>query len=412
MDDSDSDTISSDGSELYELDHSEDPMRLRIPINPSSPESWTDIATRIRPHLRCSVPCLERLREKRTFVQSVRYQELVCDAADRRTEAREEEARRTLHPVQYQFPLLSLPSEIFLKIFDAMSGSYTLRAYLCLAASDTNPDRGQTHIIFSDPRMWASMKIFHVSRLFRSLAIHKYGTPSPDALPFCPLVDSLEVLHSNTYGARRGFGRYYESVLETVSRATDGDERWHSTDLISRYTTPLVDDYEYDYDRINLKFLRGQFLERISHVHLYGLEPGELDGERWGKLLSTFSALLPSIRYLRILLYQYDGCGNRDRPSPKYKYREADLFLLEGLSRSDTQVYSDNPRRLFPFLECLDLTWLAEFCSEQYFPDGFEDYTGERIVGEGVLEDQGGDDEDEDDEDEDDEDEDEDDELQ
>ena len=96
MADSDSDTISSDGSELYELDHLEDPMRRRIPIDSSSPEPWTDIATRIKPHLRCSVPCLERLREKRTFVQSVRYQELVCDAADRRRETREEEETEEL----------------------------------------------------------------------------------------------------------------------------------------------------------------------------------------------------------------------------------------------------------------------------------------------------------------------------
>ncbi|KAI0386161.1 hypothetical protein F5Y04DRAFT_275767 [Hypomontagnella monticulosa] len=82
-------------------------------------------------------------------------------------------------------------------------------------------------------------------------------------------------------------------------------------------------------------------------------------------------------------LLTYDG--NRDQPSPKYRYRAADLLLLEGLSLSDTRVCGKNPRRLFPLLECLEIGWLAGFCSDQYFPEEFRGYYGERIVGEGVT---------------------------
>lgn len=97
-------------------------------------------------------------------------------------------------------PLLSLPVELFLEIFSWIAEPYSQVAYVSevqigrAGSFQQNPEQTYRAFLCLPPsRTWQSMKVFHICRAFRRVAIARYGQPCRDAPPFYPKLDTLDI---------------------------------------------------------------------------------------------------------------------------------------------------------------------------------------------------------------------------
>ncbi|KAI8960658.1 hypothetical protein F5Y11DRAFT_367299 [Daldinia sp. FL1419] len=101
--------------------------------------------------------------------------------------------------------LLDLPCEIFEHIFQHVVGSYEVKGFLLRLFDHGYLRNISTQLILYKPRSWAELKVFHICRAFRHLAICYYGVPQKDGFPFNPKVDTMVIRGEkrNYFGEKR-----------------------------------------------------------------------------------------------------------------------------------------------------------------------------------------------------------------
>ncbi|KAI0971206.1 hypothetical protein F4678DRAFT_479531 [Xylaria arbuscula] len=213
-----------------------------------------------------------------------------------------EEASIELQPV-------SLPAEIVLYIVQKLDGPYKLQGSI----SDVFPG-----IVFCKPRLWSHIPAFRICHATRAQAIKRYGTPSPQSLPFDASIDSISLRH-NKFMPPINYG------LDSRRDNPDGEELFVLDSLIK-----LVEEVmptEFPEPRFCLFYgnvcerstrvtnpgrpLRGDFFDKPKFVEIEAgrgcyCDVSEIEWE-WD-WISTYLEKFKSIRKLKVKLWQTDAC--------------------------------------------------------------------------------------------------------
>ncbi|KAI2778049.1 hypothetical protein F4815DRAFT_501566 [Daldinia loculata] len=229
---------------------------------------------------------------------------------------------------------------------------YELKVYL--AISDPNDQDGSTnhtHMIICEPRTWASISLFQVSRQFRSLAIKDYGEPCEDSLPFSPAIDKLVIIGVDNF--------YWASRLKPIAlMAKRIDVR-----LLRRLHLESVMPYGFlcYYNKslptnpdAHLRLVGKKLLERVQHLEIRYMNSSKIGWfhmDWWVYPLRDLTASLPYIKHLVVSFYYYDPY--RGIPPLRYMYT-TEVLLLNGVIKYTNKADLGHPL-LFPHLESFEI---------------------------------------------------------
>ncbi|OTA96853.1 hypothetical protein M434DRAFT_27469 [Hypoxylon sp. CO27-5] len=322
-----------------------------LTINNDQRVPWTDIVPALYPIIRCHSECLGttiRLgQSSRPPTQQVIDTNPFVAPASRPSRS-----------------LLSLPADIFLKIFDYMVPPYELEANMCF----TRRIRRQLMILPS-ARTWKSMKVFHISKAFRERAIQLYGQPCESSVPFNSRMDKLVIADFIAFHRVNSLLRINP---EFDPFWTDINRPWIVRNGVHCYK---MESCSPNSDGDLPTPLPPKFLEFIKHVDIPVLSKNYLGGIRtleWNLFFYWLNGMLPKIEFVSISVQWYDNCCAKRTPGeiPDKLYRSRDIAFLWGLSNA-SMILRPPGFRLFPNLRRLELVRTASMCSKAVHCGGY-----------------------------------------
>ncbi|OTA58839.1 hypothetical protein K449DRAFT_448462, partial [Hypoxylon sp. EC38] len=315
-----------------------------LTINNDQPVPWNEIVDALCPIIQCHSECLGTTIRLSQPSQPPKQQVIDTDPS-------EAPASRPSRP------LLSLPVDLFLKIFDYMVPPYELEANMCFK------QRTRCRLmILPSPRTWKSMKVFHISKAFRERAIQLYGQPCKSSLPFNSRMDKLVVADFIPF-------HLVNSLLHTHPELdpfwTDINRPWIVRNGVHCYKMVSCSP---NGDGVLPTPLPPKFFEFIKHVDIPVLSKNYIGGIRtlrWDVFFYLLNIMLPKIEFVSISVQWYDNCCAKRKPGgiPDKLYRSQDIAFLRGLSSASMNLRPPG-YRLFPNLRRLELVRTGSKCSK------------------------------------------------
>ncbi|KAI1445413.1 hypothetical protein F5Y02DRAFT_426886 [Annulohypoxylon stygium] len=297
-----------------------EPTKRTIIINRHNPTLWPQIINEIKPFIRCHTECFGETSPGTTTKHHV----LLSTPSPLTTPGYENTQGCS------EFPLMKLPNELIIEILERVVGSYDLQAYLPTFPSFP------TLLILKRPRTWKSIRIFHICKAIRELAIKMYGNPHKHALPFNSNMDKLVI---------------QQSIDSEDAKLLAGNK-----EMCTHWRWPYREPYEitktchclnwglwtskaYCETYADVRRERDEFVQRIRHVDISILSrpvigSGVLEwGFRpWRVIFHCLSTILPNLEELEIAVNHYDNCTSEDTKHPSLNlYRYRDMSFFDGL---------------------------------------------------------------------------------
>ncbi|KAJ0304964.1 hypothetical protein COL516b_005747 [Colletotrichum fioriniae] len=171
-----------------EEDEPEIKDELKILVDASNRERWSDVVLQARKHMRCHPRHPGRVRDGGR----------VCILVDSSSSDEEDEnklpvRRPELDPAKPTFTLFpQLPKELRDSILLTAVDPITIKGWIKI---DLEWWRGpQAHFPLRRIRSWAAIPLYAVSRETRALAATAFGAPDPRTFPFSPARDAVELM--------------------------------------------------------------------------------------------------------------------------------------------------------------------------------------------------------------------------
>ncbi|KAH9905176.1 hypothetical protein F4778DRAFT_728949 [Xylariomycetidae sp. FL2044] len=256
--------------------------------------------------------------------------------------------------------ILNFPLEIVEHILDYMMGPYDLVVSPFFYHFNRNQDvvNEFTKCVFlvEKPRTWSSMKIFHINKLLRTLAINRYGAPEESSLPFNPTKDVLVVsLSGQSLPQPRWLRRHMLRpanelrVSHPVSRETQLEtEKMHIAWQLDKDTSPTSLDRQSMFlvrtDISDLPhhlptLMSPEWMKRITTVSIGHPRTTLIHHHSdWSSLSCTLAHMASSMKTLELVTLSTDNCyidhGCKDHLSSANKdarRQEARIHLRDGV---------------------------------------------------------------------------------
>ncbi|KAI0107956.1 hypothetical protein F4776DRAFT_668035 [Hypoxylon sp. NC0597] len=349
----------------------EDGNAATLTINTDQPVSWVDVIVAFYPFLRCHSGCFGDAATGK-LVQLNRPSE------------RQKINTNPPEPVANESSpsILSLPVDMFLRIFEHMAPPYELEANLCFA------DGYHRLLALPFPRTWKSMKIFHISKVFRKLAIHFYGEPCESSLPFNSRMDKLVITDIIPFH-HLNQPRSQDPVAPLCK---DCSKRlWIVRNGIHYYKLVMYSTNPDSAGNLHPTQCFPEFFELVRRLDFTALSkpcslPKRVDERDWGRILYSLSRMFERIETISVRLPRYDNCCAKDEhgATPKELYKTRDMTFLWGFYQASLfpAVRSLGPigYRFFPKLRHLGFVRMESVCSEvAYFDCDPEDVNTEHL---------------------------------
>ncbi|KAI0839472.1 hypothetical protein F5Y06DRAFT_303186 [Hypoxylon sp. FL0890] len=348
--------------EAQELEVHEEDNIVTLTINPENPPTWVRVGWTIKPFIQCRSKC---------FGHATTYHSGSLTQLSGGLQSLD--LAQSEHPANKpSTPLLSLPVDIFYKIFEAMAPPYELEANLCCEAGDP------LLLILPSPRTWKSMKVFHISKIFRERAIHFYGQPSETSLPFnsrmdklvitdmLPLSDVNKLLNLKTQrdSARRDIYREQPQMVRNGVYCYNMTVHSPSPHVI--VNPPTIQTCPEFFDLVK----RVDFTTLSKPLSYYG----RADDRIWGRVFHWLSGMFQKIDTISVSTPQFDNCCAKDEDggAPERLFRSRDTWFLSGFQEAffERVIFGRIPERLFPALRWIEVVRLEPMCSAVAYLEG------------------------------------------
>ncbi|OTA96852.1 hypothetical protein M434DRAFT_27468 [Hypoxylon sp. CO27-5] len=273
--------------------------------------------------------------------------------------------------------LTDIPVEILLHIAELVVGPYELKAHLCLEEWDP------LLLAFPFPRNWSSIKIFHICKSFRMVAVTLYGHPDPNSLPFNPNLDKVVISEMARLVRARSIFRSFRE--------------WHSIYDEAYYKKPLLicnGTYCYNME-LNMPrvlsrklWIIPELFNRIERIEITtGIKPAIFPAlyneTTWGRMFKCLSDLAPKLKIMSISIRNFDNCqgGYWNMAPPDQLWKIRDVDLLKGFRWAvERMSVGSFPKRLFPRLQTLEILKLEPRCSINHNGDITLDLADGRFI--------------------------------
>ncbi|KAI2464395.1 hypothetical protein F4781DRAFT_439582 [Annulohypoxylon bovei var. microspora] len=229
------------------------------------------------------------------------------------------------------FPLLSLPVELVLEIFEWVAGDYDLEAYLH-STYETCP-----LLLFKPARTWKSMKVFHICKALRCLAIRRYGEPDQKSLPFNPIKDKLVISEMIDE-------RAVENLIQKDMAQVSWIEPYQILNGVHCCIMANFGDWETsgDWEICRPRKPGSNFLRRVRRLDictLSKLQYPPVESYSWGRAFPFLSTTLPNLKTLGISVNHYDSCFVfKFDPDHSNVYKYSNMLFFE-----DLRVAAEDP---------------------------------------------------------------------
>ncbi|KAI1370219.1 hypothetical protein F4677DRAFT_465675 [Hypoxylon crocopeplum] len=338
----------------------EEPNKLTFIVKPQGIDPFA-IINRMQPFLRCHSGCFDDItasqptRANPYFSEPERVLDQLRGLSINQPVPAQEKPINSSH-----VSLLSLPTEIFLETFSLVVERYNLAACIWTTGWGVNPPK---HLVFRSPRTWKSMSIFHVSRLFRYLAIARYGQPRQYSLPFDPVFDKLVIEEAGK------FKQDFHPLDEFKDMGDNGsfDPEWVVWNGKNWYHL-VLNRFYYGVSMPDTEPIH-EFLKRIRRAEITILNDSTTwsvftNPDSWGFMIACMNLLLPNLKELGITMWEYDDCASQQKAvAPAYAFKEKHAWFFLAFCCALNQHKPELRTPLFPLLERLELVKLGHRCS-------------------------------------------------
>ncbi|KAL7621633.1 hypothetical protein AAE478_008960 [Parahypoxylon ruwenzoriense] len=341
----------------------EDPRQLTITMQPNVPFLWSRIEPEILPFLRCRKECfggvemyepcpVDWLRQQQSSTAPPKPRASV----GKRLAATMKTSLFITPPAA--FPILSLSTCLFLRVFDFVMEPYELEASTLYGLV------GTPHLMINPARTWSSMKIFHVCKAFREVAIGIYGEPSRYALPFNPNIDKIVI---------RGFASALDVLAKSPMPVARGEGLTHWSNQIGGFT---VSFYDLPASLKNPNILPNDagndFLRRVKCIDIQAYDGSLFNRRHWSIFFSFLSNSFRCLKTLKVSVWHYDDCkiaednglGQHDEGMTNVNaYCAHDASMIAAFGPIPPVAHELYEPRLFPALEHLEIIRIGTKCS-------------------------------------------------
>lgn len=333
-----------------EEDEPEIKDELKILVDASNRERWSDVVLQARKHMRCHPRHPGRVRDGGR----------VCILVDSSSSDEEDEnklpvRRPELDPAKPTFTLFpQLPKELRDSILLTAVDPITIKGWIKI---DLEWRRGpQAHFPLRRIRSWAAIPLYAVSRETRALAATAFGAPDPRTFPFSPARDAVELMWDG-------------SMLPTTWRRAE-DYRLAGPVI----TGPCRDGGRERREHVNIDMewaMPRETRERVQTVIVDGryarFDFGLRDGVKgpWGLVFRLVKGFLGEVRVLGARLWDLDDEGfegSFDAAKGEALYRVDQMDFFDGLEGvwSEVEAEGEGGREEAPFLRLRLLRVLPE----------------------------------------------------
>ncbi|KAI0853854.1 hypothetical protein F5Y00DRAFT_269229 [Daldinia vernicosa] len=260
--------------------------------------------------------------------------------------------------------LLDLPCEVFEHIFEYTVGSYELKGYLLRMCRRTKYRQiNSTQLILYKPRAWADLKVLQVCRAFRNLAISYYGFPQENNFPFSPWLDTIVIQGEKLNYLKPSAGVAYYPNLRLQD--WNDDDHWLYYDGVYKINEDVCDVKPWS----KVTKISNECLRRPTEITM-DIYDGTAYKLHWKHIWHFLGRMFTNTTCLRFNISQVDCCalkkldGFQDQGLEKYLCHDITVFYGLGLA-----IEESPPNRLFPKLESLKLSRVADYCTGTWSPE-------------------------------------------
>ncbi|KAK1716159.1 uncharacterized protein BDZ83DRAFT_42460 [Colletotrichum acutatum] len=308
--------------ELFTDEEEDEPEikdELKIFVDATNREAWSDVVLQARRHMRCHPKHPGRVRDGGR----------VCILVDSSSSDEEDGNNKLLvrraepGPANPTFTLFTqLPKELRDSILLTAVDPIAIEGWIKIDLEWRNGP--QAHFFLRRIRSWAAIPLFAVSRETRALAVTAFGVPDPRTFPFSPARDAVELVWDG-------------AMLPTTWRRVE-DYRLAGPVIAGRCrcggreTRHINIDHEWAMPRETRERVQSMFVDgRYARFDL-----GLRDGTKgpWGLVFGLVNGFFGGVRVLGVRLWDSDDEGfegSFDTAKGEALYRVDQMDFFDGM---------------------------------------------------------------------------------